>query len=75
MFSVIPTTPHLSYCNYDERDQCETYYKGNECTWTGDTYYCTCNATGFIEDKNGRNIIENPKLDAVLRFRYMSQKF
>jgi len=28
-----------------------------------------------IQDNQGRNIIENPKMDAMLRFKYMSNKF
>jgi zinc finger SWIM domain-containing protein 3 len=30
---------------------------------------------GNVQDNQGRNIIENPNIDAVLRFRYMSRKF
>ncbi|XP_015695546.2 protein FAR1-RELATED SEQUENCE 1-like [Oryza brachyantha] len=31
--------------------------------------------SGTIQDNQGRNIIENPKMDAMLRYRFMSQKF
>jgi hypothetical protein len=31
--------------------------------------------TGTVQDNQGRNIIENPKIDAILRLRYMSRKF
>ena len=31
--------------------------------------------SGTIQDNNGRNVIENPKIDAMLRFRFMSRKF
>jgi len=30
---------------------------------------------GTIKDNQGRNIIENPKLDAMLQYRFMSHKF
>ena len=30
---------------------------------------------GTVQDNQGRNIIENPKIDVVLCFRYMSHKF
>ncbi|KAJ1295287.1 hypothetical protein BS78_01G212100 [Paspalum vaginatum] len=30
---------------------------------------------GAIKDNQGRNIIENPKLDAMLQYRFMSHKF
>jgi hypothetical protein len=30
---------------------------------------------GNVQDNQGRNIIENAKIDVVLRFRYMSRKF
>jgi zinc finger SWIM domain-containing protein 3 len=31
--------------------------------------------SGTVQDNQGRNIIENPKMDAMLRFRSMSRKF
>ena len=31
--------------------------------------------SGTIQDRQGRNIIENPNMDALLRGRYMSNKF
>ncbi|KAL6646596.1 hypothetical protein ACP70R_015673 [Stipagrostis hirtigluma subsp. patula] len=31
--------------------------------------------SGTIQDSQGRNIIENPKLDAMLRYRFLSHKF
>ena len=31
--------------------------------------------SGTIQDRQGRNIIENPNMDALLRCRYMSNKF
>ncbi|KAG2601396.1 hypothetical protein PVAP13_5KG589307 [Panicum virgatum] len=31
--------------------------------------------SGTVQDNQGRNIIENPKMDAMLRFRFMSHKF
>lgn len=30
---------------------------------------------GTVQDSQGRNIIENPKLDALLCYRFMSRKF
>jgi len=30
---------------------------------------------GNVQDNQGRNIIENPNIDVVLCFRYMSRKF
>jgi len=30
--------------------------------------------SGIIQDNKGRNIIENPKMDAMLRYRFMSHK-
>ena len=30
---------------------------------------------GTIQDTKGRNIIENPKLDAMLRYKFLSHKF
>ncbi|XP_051184174.1 protein FAR1-RELATED SEQUENCE 5 isoform X3 [Lolium perenne] len=30
---------------------------------------------GTVQDKEGRNIIENPNMDAMLSYRYMSRKF
>jgi zinc finger SWIM domain-containing protein 3 len=37
--------------------------------WTREARY------GTIHDNKGRSIIENPKLDAMLRYRYLSHKF
>jgi zinc finger SWIM domain-containing protein 3 len=37
--------------------------------WTREARY------GTIKDINGRNIIENPKLDALLRYKFLSHKF
>jgi zinc finger SWIM domain-containing protein 3 len=31
--------------------------------------------SGTVQDNEGRNIIENPNMDAMLSYRYMSQKF
>jgi zinc finger SWIM domain-containing protein 3 len=31
--------------------------------------------SGSVQDKDGRNIIENPNMDAMLSYRYMSHKF
>ena len=31
--------------------------------------------SGTVQDNQGRNIIENPKLDDMLRYRYMTRKF
>jgi len=31
--------------------------------------------SGNIQDRHGRNVIENPKLEAQLRFKYLSHKF
>jgi hypothetical protein len=30
--------------------------------------------SGIVQDRNGKNIIENPKLDVLLRYRYFSHK-
>jgi len=37
--------------------------------WTREAKY------GTIQDTKGRNIIENPKLDAMLRYKFLSHKF
>ena len=31
--------------------------------------------TGTVQDNKGRNIIENPKIDVMLRLRYVFHKF
>jgi zinc finger SWIM domain-containing protein 3 len=37
--------------------------------WTRETKY------GTTEDNTGKSIIEDPKLDAMLRYKFMSKKF